>query len=177
MPISATKTCRSIRHNAGFSLIELLVVVSIAGVLLGVIILGFTGADREQDLRGIVERMTVRIEMARQYSLQRNREWGIYIDQQGYRFAEFNPDTGEWVDQTYKPFLANENLDQIFLNVNTEGFDPALLGASEKSLPQIILFSSGEVTPFSWTIEPDWDSAAWIIRSDGLSAATAERKG
>jgi general secretion pathway protein H len=173
MRTSTTKTSK----QSGFSLIELLVVVSIAGIVLSVVILGFTGADREQELKGTVERMTLRLEMARQYALQRNREWGMYVSENDYSFAELDPLSGEWIKQEYKPFIARENFDQVVLRVKTEGFDPALLGADRKTLPQIILFSSGEVTPFDLIVEPEWDTPMWIISSDGISDAMAERAG
>ena len=39
----------------------------------------------------------------------------------------------------------------------------------------MILFSSGEVTPFTLYMEPQWDVPAWEISSDGLSRTRAER--
>ena len=71
------------------------------------VILGFTGADEAQRLRGVAERIQVRLELARESALQRNREWGVHVQRNAYRFVEFDPMTGKWVAQQYRPFLAD----------------------------------------------------------------------
>ena len=84
----ATQTSR------GFSLLELLIVIAIVGILSGSVMLGFTGADAEQYLKGEADRFAIRVELARQHALQRNREWGIFIEAEAYQFAEFDPERG-----------------------------------------------------------------------------------
>ena len=49
--------------------------------------------------------------------------------------------------------------------------------ADGKDLPQIVVFSSGEVTPFTIYLEPDWDTLRWFVSSDGISRVAAEREG
>ena len=164
----ASRTCN------GFSLLELLVVIAIVGILTGTVILGFTGADLEQYLKGEADRFAIRVELARQHALQRNREWGIYVEEGGYRFAEFDPERGVWLERNQRPFNAVTPYDTITLRVETEG--DALPTTGVKDLPQIIVFSSGEITPFNLYFEPGWDSARWVVQSDGLSSATAERE-
>ncbi len=155
--------------TGGFTLLELLVVMAIFLVLTGTVVLGFTGADEEQELRGMAERVGGRIELARQYALQRNREWGVFVESDEYRFAELDTVQGEWIEQAYRPFLADGLTPRIAFRVEIEGFDREQFGVSEEALPDIILFSSGEVTPFRWYLEPAWDSQPWVVSSDGLS--------
>jgi general secretion pathway protein H len=160
--------------SRGFSLLEILVVMTIVAVLAGTIVLGFTGADAERNLRGIAERIAIRVEHARQYALQRNTEWGVYVDPDSYRFFEFDPAQRAWVEQDYRPFRPGEaDLDSVSFHVKTERLDVERFG--DKDLPKIILFSSGEATPFEWSVQPDWDSQPWIVESDGLGPATASR--
>ena len=164
----ASKTCR------GFSLLELLVVISIVGILSGTVLLGFTGADVEQYLRGEADRFAIRVELARQHALQRNREWGIYIDEESYQFAEFDPEQGNWLKQTERPFGVVNPYETITLRVETSA--DTLPTSDGEDLPQIIVFSSGEITPFDVHFEPTWNSIPWVVQSDGLSAARAERE-
>ena len=91
-----------VNGNSGFTLLEILVVMTIVAILTGTVILGFTGTSVEQDLKGAAQRMAMRVELARQQALQRNREWGIFIRDDGYEFAEFDPDQGA-VDHLGKP--------------------------------------------------------------------------
>ena len=165
------------RPSGGFTLLELLVVMVIFLVLTGTVVLGFTGADDEQELRGMAERIGGRIELARQYALQRNREWGVFVESDSYRFAELDTAQGAWIEQAYRPFIADGLTPRIDFRVVIEGFDREQFGVSEEELPNIILFSSGEVTPFTWYVEPEWDAAPWIVSSDGLSESRIDRDG
>ncbi len=161
-------------REAGFTLLELLVVVVLVAILTGTVILGFTGADAEQRLRGSASQLAYTIEMARQYALQRNREWGIYVEPDGVRFAEFDPDERVWQEQPQRPFGSLELTENLELRVESEGLE-ALSGAEREDLPQVIIFSSGEVTPFTVYLEPGWDAPEWQVRSDGISRTEALR--
>jgi general secretion pathway protein H len=161
-------------RQRGFTLLELLVVVVLVAILTGTVILGFTGADTEQRLRGSAEQMAYAIELARQYALQRNREWGLYVEPDSVRFAEFDPEQRTWVEQTVRPFGETQVMDNVTLRVESEALNE-LPNEDEEELPRVMLFSSGEVTPFTLYLEPEWDAAAWEVSSDGLSRTQAER--
>jgi general secretion pathway protein H len=162
--------------SAGFTLLEILVVIVIVGILTGTVIFSFTGADAEQRLKGAAHNLAARVELARQHALQRNREWGIYIERDGYRFAEFDQEAGKWVVRENRPFAQSSLPDAVELRLKTEGVGE-LPFADGKDLPQIVVFSSGEVTPFTIYLEPDWDTLRWLVSSDGISRVAAEREG
>lgn len=161
-------------RQSGFTLLELLVVVVMVAVLTGTVILGFTGADTEQRLRGSADQLAYAIELARQYALQRNREWGLYVEPDAIQFVEFDPEEKAWVERTERPFGSTEILPNVELRVESERFDQ-LSKQDQEDLPRVILFSSGEVTPFTLFMEPQWDAPAWEVSSDGISRTRAER--
>jgi general secretion pathway protein H len=173
MPTSATKISDR-RFNRGFTLLELLVVIALVAILTGTVILGFTGADTEQRLKGSAEQLAYTIELARQYALQRNREWGLYVTEDELRFAEFDPDQQDWIDQVQRPFGDVEIMANVLLRAESEGLDQ-LTDTERAALPQVVLFASGEVTPFTVRLEPEWNTPAWTVSSDGISRVTAER--
>jgi general secretion pathway protein H len=162
--------------SAGFTLLEVLVVLTILAVLTGTVMLSFTGADAEQALKGSAERMALRIELARQRSLTRNREWGIYVEDADYYFAEFDQVEGVWIEQRARPFDKSDLPEFVGLSLDLEEYD-ALPFDEDDDLPQIIIFSSGEITPFRILLEPEWNTEPWQVTSDGLSQTEAIRAG
>ena len=106
--------------------------------------------------------------------LTRNREWGVYIDEDAYHFAEFDPDQQVWVEQIGRPFAQHDLPEMVELTLELEEFD-SLPFDEDEDLPQIIIFSSGEITPFTIMLEPEWRAEPWQVVSDGLAQAEASR--
>ncbi|XOV81759.1 MAG: type II secretion system minor pseudopilin GspH [bacterium] len=164
--------------SKGFTLIEILVVVLVVSILMGVVASSFTGSDREQTLRGYSERLALRIEFARDKALQSNREWGVFIDEEGIRFAEFDEVNAIWNPRSDKPFNADPFDRNVEFRLTVEDL-PGTLQAPEdpdEDIPQIVLFSSGETTPFEITIVPvEWETRPWLLASDGFTRTSATR--
>lgn len=187
-----------IRREAGFTLIELLVVVTILGILLGTAVISLDlGAD-QRALQGYGQRLAQRIELARDRAIQNNREWGMQVTNDDYRFSSFDEYQGQWVPQIQKPFqsdappypieLTLRVLDEtsgdlsqgVFAaknptNVDVEGGEREGFGQSQ-ALPDIVFFSSGEVSRFALDITPEFatqDSDIGIrLSTDGFRATT-----
>ncbi|MEM9623267.1 MAG: prepilin-type N-terminal cleavage/methylation domain-containing protein, partial [Pseudomonadota bacterium] len=123
---ASTSPIKVLRRSAGFTLIEILIVVVLVGIILGVVVSSFTGVDQEQVLRGYAERLSLRIELARDKALQANREWGMYIDEAGVRFAVYDETTGEWIPQAGKHFVADEYGASLDFEVEVESFEGQL---------------------------------------------------
>ena len=169
-------------HRGGFTLIEVLVVVLLISILMSVVVGTFTGSNRDQVLLGYVERLALRIEMARDRAVQRNQEWGIYVERDGVRFAEFDTVNGEWLEKMERPFKRDPDAEGLEFDAKVESYEalPTSAGGldddEEGEIPQIILFSSGEVTPFTLEVQPtEWEAPPWILTSDGFTRTAFER--
>ena len=160
----------------GFTLIELLVVVAIVAVLAGLVGTSFVGSGHHPAMEGFAYRMAQRMELARDRALQRNREWGLYINGGEYQFAEFNELTQTWEPYTQRPFHTESYAMNVRMDAQVDEYQ-GQVDADEDSLPEIVLFSSGEVTPFELTIKHiTQPSLVWILESDGFTRIKAQRE-
>ena len=84
------------RLSRAFTLIEILVVVSIIGIVLSiaVISLGVLGDDRE--LREEARRFAALVQVAQDEALMQGREFGIEFMSNGFRFVEYDPFLNRW---------------------------------------------------------------------------------
>jgi len=180
----STRTCkptvtysikvRSSKHK-GFSLLELLLVVVIISVLMGTVVLSFFGSDREQRLKTAAQRMATAIELARQESLARNETWGIYVDVDSYAFAIYDESEEIWYETEIRPFDRYDLDAGTTLSVDgpsAPAADSGLVDLSSsvslRRAPHIVIYASGEQTPFEAHWIPDWGATGWTVFSDGI---------
>ncbi|MEZ5597624.1 MAG: type II secretion system minor pseudopilin GspH [Pseudomonadales bacterium] len=181
-------------QTRGFTLIEILVVIAIVGVMASVVQLSFGGINDRQQLAATAEAAAHRIELARANALQRNREWGLRVDESHYGFVEFDEETGRWLPIEERPLSVQTMPAGIRLELSTDGFDDKNLAFTQRDdaderatdtapeaegddaenlLPQVLLLSSGETTPFVLRLLPPEGAQAWVIETDGLRRARA----
>ena len=167
-----------------FTLIELLVVVAIIGILTGVVVVNFTGASGAQEMESQAEQLLLRMDLARQRALQRNRELGLMVERDGYSFVELERESGRWLPLEERPFVVVQLAESLQLQLRIEGLDndegaagafklPASDSAEEGDpVPDMLFFRSGEMTPFQLTLSDLDRRRGWVVVSDGLSSIT-----
>ncbi|MEM7099844.1 MAG: type II secretion system minor pseudopilin GspH [Pseudomonadota bacterium] len=171
--------------TSGFTLIEILVVVVVIAILMSVVIGSFTGADRAQEYNGYMQRLALKVEMARDKAVQKNREWGMHISEEGITFSEFDEINGSWITQSQRPFGSSDFANELEFELEVEAFagieiSPELFNSDEeegfslddevdKNFPDVILFSSGEATPFELAAQPkSFEGEVLVLETDGF---------
>jgi general secretion pathway protein H len=139
------------RHTVrGFSLIELLVVVAIVGVLALAVTLSIGGSAQRQLLRE-AERFQALIGQACEQAELSGREIGVIVGAGGYSFRMLGGT--EWRDfPEDAPLRTRPWIDGLRVDLSSEGRHVDLL-ATRDAAPQLVCFSSGELTPFALTLE------------------------
>jgi general secretion pathway protein H len=131
---------------AGFSLIEILVVVVILGVLALAVTLGSATAGGERRLAQEAERMQALVRHACNQAELSGREIGLRVGASGYSFSMLGFDgwtrserTDELRPRAWAPGMRVELL--------RDGSATRLI-ESDDGQPQVVCFSSGELSPF-----------------------------
>ena len=173
-------------RTSGFTLIELLIVVAVLGILMGAAVFSLNPASDQRALQGFAQRIAQRIELARDRAIQNNQEWGLYVQEEGYRVVAFDDISGRWIPQQQKPFQPDEPPSPVnfkltvqeggFEDIGAAVFTNGDLGDTSntsaekgKDLPDVVFFSSGEASQFF--IDVQFSDGEQIVRlsTDGFS--------
>lgn len=174
MPSSATgiSTNRRTRACRGFSLLELLVVVTIIGLFAGVAVLstGIVGNDREIEREML--RLRSLLDLVREEALMQTRDFGVLFTASGYRFYTYDYLTLEWRLPENDRLLREHGLpEELRVGLRLEDRDVVLDRDFERHRledprPQVMLLSSGEITPFELTVERSFGSTRFRLTAD-----------
>ncbi|MEP1448520.1 MAG: type II secretion system minor pseudopilin GspH [Paraglaciecola sp.] len=173
--------------HLGFSLIEVMVVLFIMGIATSAVVLSYSGESGEDLLKKQTQRLQVVFNMASDYAVLNQKQLGLRVeDKDNIYYFMYLDDEQEWqkidFDETFNehqlPEMYSLELSLTDLPWETEeslfssdGFDEELSVSNEgveigdeeeKKLdpPQVFIFSSGEITPFSITLayEPSFSN-------------------
>jgi general secretion pathway protein H len=160
MPTSAAGTSSSRRlrpagsASRGFTLLELLVVVTIIGIFIGVAVLSTDLAGFERKLEQEANRLRGLLTLVQEEALLQSRDYGILFTEKSYRFYFYDHAQAAWLLPTDDRLLAPRSLseemlmqlrlDELAVLLEDE-FDPAVF---EEPEPQVMILSSGEMSPF-----------------------------
>ena len=169
------------RRSAGFSLIEILVVIVIIGIVLSIAILSVSLVGGDKAIRKEAQRMMALLEVARDESMLQGREYGLELMLGGYRFVELDPISGQWSEIIGDDTLRMRKLPQelefqlyiedrpVILKPNpaeTERDESEMARGLERYAPHVLIYSSGDLTPFELHIVRAVDDSVVAIEGD-----------
>lgn len=142
----------------GFTLIEIMVVVVIAAILMGAVTISFprTGDDL---LKEDGDRFSALISLIQDEAILQSRDMALAITETGYEFYSREGDA--WDVFSERPFMPREIKGLVTSVLYVEGVEVKLKPAS-KSKAQIVIYSSGELTPFTYVLSSPEDSSVTI---------------
>lgn len=166
-------------RGRGFTLIELLVTLLIMGLLAGLASLSI-GGGAHRAARDEAERLYQLLAFASDEATLQGEEYGLVVEDDGYRVLRFDPATEAWAEATGKPWEphalpAGMRLELSLAEAPGARRRDARDGADGEPVPEILLLSSGEVTPFRIDIRlGEGTEPAARIESDGSGTIRQE---
>ncbi|WP_281268919.1 type II secretion system minor pseudopilin GspH [Alteromonas aestuariivivens] len=184
------------RPEAGFTLLEVMLVLLLMGLAAGYVVFNAFGVSQVDQLEQQARRLQVIVDMASDYAVLNQRELGLRFEEKdnSYFFVYLDEDD-KWQrveDELYQaqtlpePFTFTLNLDDLPWEEEEQLFDRELfdenLSVSEDAVeigneedkpippPQVLIMSSGEITPFQliFNYEPGFgdDDPAYFVLSN-----------
>ncbi len=183
----------------GFTLIEIMVVMVIIGIMALMIGLSVGNRSSEDRMEAEARRIQQLLQFASDEAQAKGLEIGLRYDQQAYQFLELSDD-GKWQvvrqgslrpRRISAPMYLEMRVEQELVTPAAEvGLEPAFAAseddeddaakeddeAAEGLEPQMLLLSSGEMTPFSLDVKlPDYE-VYYRVSGDVLGRLTFSRQ-
>ena len=144
--------------SAGFTLIEILVVVVIIGVVAASMLLSFSLTGRDRELERESDRLFALLNYAREQAELQTREYGVQFQDDGYEFLTYDVHHAAWRSVTEDDALGARKLpDGLGVKLTVDARSVVLSrprDAADKT-PQVMIFSNGDLSSFAVTLERD----------------------
>ena len=171
-------------RQSGFTLIEILVTVTIVGIIIGVAVLSMNIRSDDEELERERLRLASLIETIQNEGVLQGREFGIEFMISAYRFVEFDPLARQWAevpfDDLYRLRELPEGLEfELYVDDRRVELDddPRKLtdpdeetpsSTVEAYMPHIFVFASGESTVYELRLWRPLTDARLVMRGDIL---------
>lgn len=158
------KSGRFAQKTAGFTLLELLVVLAVAGIMLGMVSMNAL-PDKRQALMNDAQRIALLLQLSREEAIVRNRPVAFEIDSEQFRFYERVDD--RWQLLNDNDLFRERSFKKSPLVVTIQP------GSATASLPIKIIFGREPVDkPFSLNLT--FEDVSATIQADGIGHFVVE---
>lgn len=161
------------RRSAGFTLMEILVVIIVIGVIISAATLSMGVLGRDREVEDQAQRLWAVLKQAREESELQGLDTGVFVSEQGYEFLQFIPRLNHWVPVENDKLFATRQLPEGLrhrmwlesreIKLKPDAVDREEKDAEKKWPPQIMVLSSGDIMPFELHIERDGAEALWRV--------------
>ncbi|MFM4649511.1 GspH family T2SS minor pseudopilin variant ExeH [Aeromonas bivalvium] len=167
-------------RQAGFTLLEVLLVAMLMGLVATAVTLSMGGARGDRELDKQARRFMAVLQQAQQQAVMDGRLLGLRLDDHGWQFMRRQGKDRSWQPLEGDKLLGPVELgEDIRLTLELAGFawlprDDERGEANKTSRPQVLIFPGDELTPFVLTLSQRVDDASHVrvVRADEFGALT-----
>ena len=158
-------------RQAGFTLLEILVVLIIVGLMASLAVFTMGGSSQQRELTNEVRELYLLMQTASEQAVVNNRELGLQLEPDGYQFVAYDDESGDWKASGERLFRSRSLPEWMVVTEFIESDAPRLASAEDEMRPDVVFFSSGETTPFEieFTVGKNTDYTH-VLASDGVSS-------
>ena len=163
-----------------------MVVVVIVGIVISVASLSMGILGKDRNLKIQADRFMALAELVQDEATMQSREFGIEVMTAGYRFVEYDALAGRWAavpgDDTLRRRALPDEVEfelyledkRIVLDDDPAEFDDPderiIRTSTQNYSPHLLIYSSGDATPFELRILRNRSDQAVVIRGDALGS-------
>ncbi|MEZ5479907.1 MAG: type II secretion system minor pseudopilin GspH [Thiolinea sp.] len=163
----------------GFSLLELLIVMVVMGLMISIAALSLRSFEADPAEKAL-ERLRFNVELLINEAVVRSEPLAFGFAEHSYAFYRLDDEGNKWVmiddDLRLKPQPLDNSLTLTLLLGNEE---PVSLPAEPDEEPQVFVYPTGEVTPFTLELQPqdrdrpleklEFDALGQVVKHDAES--------
>jgi general secretion pathway protein H len=171
-------------RDRGFTLIELLVTIVIISIILSIAVMSLSLVGDDREVRQEAQRLMSLLEVAQDDAVLQGREFGVEFLLGSYRFVEYEPLSGQWLEILGADLLRTRQIPaemeiSLFLEDKRIALEESPIALADADgteatsqarnyAPHIMIFSSGDMTPFEVRINRVTDQLSVALKGDLL---------